>query len=407
MTKTSATLLVPIILTGMLTGCAFDGKSVNIDGVDAAIYNYTSVSDPITLAPEDMATAEPQTTVTGPVQVTIDTRADQIVEGMSIDEKIGQMLMLHAETGSVPDQASAYKPGGILFFARDFENSSPDEFLQLTREISTKEKIKPFTAVDEEGGNVVRVSKYSQFREKPFPSVKDDYAEGGLEQVRQTTAEKAALLASIGINLNLAPVADTCDEGSYIYERTVGTDIENTATVIGEIVKITGQNGVASCLKHFPGYGNNVDTHTGSAHDDRALSDFYTRDFYVFGAGLSALEDCTPAVMINHNIYDTIDDTAPASLSKVMHGVLRTKMNFDGVAITDDLNMDAIQEFAGEESVYVMAVLADNDMLIVTDPETAFADIKAAYNSGKIPAEDIDKHVRRIILMKLQYGIIN
>lgn len=142
------------------------------------------------------------------------------------------------------------------------------------------------------------------------------------------------------------------------------------------------------------------------AHDSRELYEFYNRDFVPFSAGINAVQDKIPAVMVGHTIYDNIDPDYPASLSPAIHEVLRDKLEFDGVAITDDMGMDAIKEYAGDGSVYVKAILADNDMICVTDYETAYNDLKAAYESGELSDDIIDSHVRRILMMKLGYGII-
>jgi len=165
-------------------------------------------------------------------------------------------------------------------------------------------------------------------------------------------------------------------------------------------------NGLASCIKHFPGYGENTDTHKGTAHDSRELYEFYNRDFVPFEAGINADPEKTPAVMVGHTIYDLIEPDVPASLSPEIHKVLREKLGFNGVVITDDLGMDAISDYSGEQSVYVSAVLADNDMLCVSEPETAYADLVSAYEEGVITDDMLDAHVKRIIIMKLQYGIM-
>ena len=158
--------------------------------------------------------------------------------------------------------------------------------------------------------------------------------------------------------------------------------------------------------RQFPGYGENTDTHKATAHDSRELYEFYNRDFVPFEAGISADTDKTPAVMVGHTVYDLIDPDIPASLSPVIHETLRDKLGFDGVVITDDLGMDAIQNYSSDGSVYVQALLADNDMLCVTDSKTACSDILAAYNSGDITDDILDAHVKRILIMKLEFGII-
>ena len=333
-------------------------------------------------------------------------RADELISRMSAEEKAGQVILARLPS-SPADEMAAYQYGGYTFYGNDFKNSGPEGISALTAEISEAAKISPFFAVDEEGGTVVRVSAYTQYRDEPFSSPQLLYSRGGKELLEMDTEEKAKLLTSMGINLNLAPVADiSTDQSSYIYPRTMGQGAEGTAEGVAAIVKTAADNDLASCLKHFPGYGENTDTHKDTAHDSRELYEFYNRDFVPFEEGISADDKTTPAVMVGHTVYDLIDPELPASLSPVIHETLRDKLGFDGVVITDDLGMDAIQNYAANGSVYVQALLADNDMLCVTDSKTAYSDILAAYNSGEITDDILDAHVKRILIMKLEFGII-
>ena len=398
-----------LALLAALCGCSFDGAGTNIDGLSPTIYNYVSmqaVTEPP--AEETDAPAETTTVVTGPVQVSIEDRAEEILSSMSADEKIGQLILAAADTEDVSAQIEQYHLGGVTFYAADFENSDPDTFRTMCDRINSKSKIKPFFAVDEEGGDVTHVSKFSAFRSSRFKSPQDIYKNGGLDALKEDTAEKAQLLRSLGINLNLAPVCDISDDKySYIYPRTMGTGADEAASGISTIVKTAGENGVASCLKHFPGYGDNTDTHTGAAHDSRDLYEFYNRDFVTFQAGLDASEDKTPAVMVGHTVYDAIDEGVPASLSKVVHGVLRKRLRFNGVAVTDDLSMDALKEYTGDTSVYVAAIKADNDLICCSDAKRAYQDLRSAYYAETITTAELNAHVKRILIMKLEHGIIS
>ena len=385
------------------------GEKVN-DFIDAdtnigmnapAVGSITSVTNAETVP---TTTAE-ETTTEAPVDI-IEERADEIIAGMTAEQRIGQLLLARAPEDPVGEMEK-YQLGGFTFYARDFENSDPEKFKALTEDISGKAAVHPFYAVDEEGGSIVRVSKYRQFRDEPFPSPQKTFDRGGTELLAIDGKEKADLLLSVGLNFNLAPVADiSINETSYIYPRTIGEGADDTADAISMIVHTANENGLASCLKHFPGYGENTDTHKDMAHDDRELYEFYNRDFKAFSAGIEADEDRVPAVMVGHTIYDSIDPDAPASLSVKIHEILRHKLGFSGVAVTDDLGMDAITKYVTGDSVYVAAVLAGNDLLCVTDYRTAYDDLMAAYEDGTLTDEEIGTHLHRIIVMKLQYGII-
>lgn len=333
-------------------------------------------------------------------------RADAIIAEMTAEEKIAQMMLVKMPENPAANM-SAYNFGGYVLYADDFKDRSPEEVKELTKEIKSNAKTAPFFAVDEEGGTVIRVSKFSQYRDEPFSSPQLLFQRGGTELLEIDAEEKAKLLKSLGINLNLAPVADiSSDETSYIYPRTMGQGAEETAAGVSAIVRIFSENNLASCLKHFPGYGENTDTHTGSAHDSRELYEFYNRDFVPFEQGVEAGGSKTPSVMVGHTVYDSIDPDVPASLSAVIHNVLRERLGFEGVIISDDLGMDAVEGLSIEGSVYTAAVLAGNDLLCVSDYTSAYADLTAAYENGEITDDILDGCVKRVLIMKMEYLII-
>ncbi len=333
-------------------------------------------------------------------------RAAEILGTMSTEDKLGQVILARCPKEPV-ENMEQYHLGGYTLYGEDFRYADTESVQLLTSGISAANPVAPFIAVDEEGGTVVRISGYSQFRDEAFSSPQVLYQRGGTELIVLEEEEKARLLKSLGINFNLAPVADiSSDTSSYIYPRTMGQDAEGTAECVSLIVKTDNRFRLCSCLKHFPGYGDNTDTHSGAAHDPREQYEFYNRDFAVFEAGINTDKELVPAVMVGHTVYDMIDPDHPASLSPVIHEILRDRLAFDGVVVTDDLGMDAVKEYAGEESVYVSALLAGNDLLCVTDFETAYNDLREARIDGVITEDMLDEHVTRILLMKLRYGII-
>ena len=160
---------------------------------------------------------------------------------------------------------------------------------------------------------------------------------------------------------------------------------------------------MGSVLKHFPGYGNNTDTHTGVAYDDRPYDTFLTSDFLPFQAGIAAGADM---VLVSHNIVSAMDEASPASLSPEVHRVLREDLGFTGVIVTDDLVMDGVRDFAGDDEAAVLAVQAGNDLLCCTDFQTQVPAVLAAVESGEITEEQIDAAVLRVLTMKLRLGIL-
>ena len=161
--------------------------------------------------------------------------------------------------------------------------------------------------------------------------------------------------------------------------------------------------GIGSVLKHFPGYGNNVDTHTGIAIDKRDYETFQNNDFLPFKAGFDA---GAPFVLVSHNIVECMDDKLPASLSEEVHRILRNQLGFNNLIITDDLSMDAITTYTGDEAAAVLAVEAGNDMLCCTNYKEQIAAVISAVKSGKIAEGRIEESVLRILQTKYDMGII-
>ncbi len=265
-------------------------------------------------------------------------------------------------------------------------------------------KLPLLIGVDEEGGTVNRVSRYPAFRAVPFKSPGDLYKEGGFDLIISDTIEKAKLLKSLGINVNLAPVCDvSTDSKDFIYNRAFGKDAGQTAEYVRTVVNQMNLQGIGSTLKHFPGYGNNVDTHTGIAIDERSYETFEKSDFLPFEAGI---ESGAGSILVAHNIVKSMDKNYPASLSKKVHAILRNDLGFKGVIMTDDLSMDAIKEYTGDEEAAVQAIIAGNDLVVATDYSVQIPAVITAVKNGTITEDRIDESVIRVLTWKLDLGII-
>ena len=259
-------------------------------------------------------------------------------------------------------------------------------------------------AVDEEGGYVTRVSRFPAFRSEKFASPRTYYEQGGYELLEQMENEKATLLKEIGINLNLAPVADvSTNENDFINNRTLGKGAKETSDYIKHMVKYANNNKINSCLKHFPGYGNNEDTHTGIAIDNRSYETFIENDYLPFKAGI---EEKVPCILVSHNIIMSIDDKSPATLSEKVIKELRDILGFTGIIITDDLSMDAVKQYVEDGNAATMAINAGNDMIITDDFITMKNEVIKAIENNNIKEETINKAVTRIIAWKYYSGLI-
>ena len=271
----------------------------------------------------------------------------------------------------------------------------------MIKDLQKNSKIPLLTAVDEEGGKVVRVSSNPNLASTPFKSPSELYKSGGLDLIRQDTKDKSDLLKNLGLNVNLAPVVDvSTNPDDYMYSRSLQQDTSITSNFAKTVIEASKGTGVSYTLKHFPGYGNNADTHTGSATDTRTLDDIKNNDLPPFKSGINAGAE---AVLVSHNIVNSIDPDNPASLSPSVHNLLRNDLGFTGIIITDDLAMGATSTL---DNAHVKAVLAGNDLIITTDYEESVNSIKAAINDGTISQDMVDKLAFRVLAWKYYKGLM-
>ena len=308
----------------------------------------------------------------------------------SVEEKVGQLFLVRCEH-SMMESILSKNPAGVVMFGVDFKDLTREQIRDKTENYQKMSKTPLIIAVDEEGGTVVRVSSNKNICSEKYKSPREYYLEGGMDLIVKNTAEKSQLLTGLGINMNLAPVADvSTDENDFIYDRALGENAEATAEYVSAVVKAMNENGIASCLKHFPGYGNNEDTHTGIAVDDRSYSLFEKSDFLPFISGIRSGAD---AVLVSHNIVNCMDFELPASISPEVHKILREELGFNGLIMTDDMSMGAMKDYG---TPYVKAVLAGNDLVMVSDFEVAYNEVLEAVRNGEIPQSIIDTAYERI-----------
>lgn len=338
-----------------------------------------------------------------PTQPAVKT-AESILAGMTLEEKIGQMFIARCPDSNAVRLAERYQLGGYILFARDFRDRTKQQVISTIDSYQRVSKVPMFIGVDEEGGKVNRVSLNAGLRAQPFMSPQELYSLGGYDMVRSDTYEKSTLLKSLGINMNFAPVADVSQNPQdFIYQRTFGRSAAETSQYVSNVVSVMKQQKIVSVLKHFPGYGNNSDTHTGIAYDQRSYESFQTSDFLPFKAGVSAGAD---AVLVAHNVVYCMDSVYPASLSENVHKILREEIGFDGIIITDELSMSGVSAFASDADIAVLAVQAGNDLLCCTNFETQINAVINAVRDGRISENRIDESVLRILRRKISSGII-
>ena len=335
---------------------------------------------------------------------------EDLLSSLTLEEQVGQLFFVRVPEADAVADVSTYHLGGYILFGRDTQDKTANDLIQTLcgyqDAADSDTGIPLLIGVDEEGGTVVRVSSNPHLRASKFSSPQRLYAAGGMDAILRETREKDRLLAALGFNVNLAPVADvSTDSGDFIYDRTLGQDASATADYVSSVVEQMTADNMGSVLKHFPGYGNNADTHTGIALDQRPYETFTQSDFLPFQAGAASGRGKT-AVLVSHNIVACMDPDLPASLSPAVHDVLRQELAFTGVVMTDDLAMEAVSAYAEDGAVAVMALEAGNDLIITTDYRTQIPKVIEAVENGALDASVIENACRRVLTWKQELGLI-
>ena len=326
-------------------------------------------------------------------------KAEQILKTMSRNEKIGQIFMPRYTLKTSDYEIEKYSPGGFVLFANNLINHTENELIEELNQKQNLSKIPLAFGVDEEGGTVCRVSLY--FRNERFPSPRESYLKGGINEILKIEKEKRNLLKKLKMNYNLAPVADISQNSSdYIYKRTLGENASTTSDYINKVVDSYNNDNFTCCLKHFPGYGNNINTHEDIAHDYRSLDYLKNNDLIPF---VKAINHNVPMIMVSHNIVADIDDEYPSSISKKVHDLLRNEYGYTGLILTDSLSMGAITKYTKNVSAAALAVLAGNDIIVTSTFEEHINELIQAIDNNEVDMSLIEKAAKRVIAWKLKY----
>ena len=335
----------------------------------------------------------------------VERKIDEIIASMTIEEKVGQLFFVKNDGRFDGSILSDYPVGGVILFKGDFAGKSEETVKDNIINLQDNSKVPLLIGIDEEGGTVVRLSCYSMLAPYQFKSPRDLYYAGGFTGIKEDAVAKSELLLSYGINVNFAPVCDVPDtNGDFIYTRSFSEDVELTEEYVQLMVETMNECNMGSVLKHFPGYGNNVDTHNSVARDLRPIEEFKNVDLKPFQAGIDSGAWC---VLINHNIVECMDKDNPASLSPDVHDLLRQDMEFGGVIITDDLMMNGIANLYSKEEAAVQAVLSGNDMILATDYQVQYEAVLNAVKSGRIKEEQVEESIKRILRWKYSLGLLD
>ncbi|WP_295045224.1 glycoside hydrolase family 3 N-terminal domain-containing protein [Ruminococcus sp.] len=378
-----ASVLAAVMALTALVGCQNSGESSKAE---------TSAGEQNTQANESTAPVDPYADI------------DLKISRMTVEEKVGQLLYVNCRGNDMTEAINDYHIGGVLLFGVDFDGKTKDEVKADIKAMQATAKIPLIIGTDEEGGTVVRASDNPKLRESAYLSPSDTFNNGGWSAVEDDAYDKAEFLLSLGVNVNMAPVCDiTSDSDSFMYYRSFSSDANDTSRFVETVVKASKAKHLGTVLKHFPGYGDNGDTHYSSATDSRLYSELQNNDFLPFQAGIAAGAD---SILVSHITVNSIDSGNPASLSEPVHEVIRDTLKFDGVVMTDDLDMFAVDALDIYEPLSVAAFKAGNDFLCCGDVETEYNALLTAVQNGEITTDRLDESVKRILIWKRNLDIL-
>lgn len=357
----------------------------------------------------------PTPTPEPPVEMTPEQKLDDIamagIEVMPLEDKVAGLFIVTPEdlTGvatavqagdGTKDALSQYAVGGLIYFDKNIE--SEEQVKEMLRNTASYAKYPLFLAVDEEGGSVSRVAE-AGIGEKVDSAQK--IGQTGLSNnAYEAGVTIGTSLSSLGFNLDFAPVADLASVDNSVMEgRAYGSDAELVAPYVTSMMRGLQEQNVASCLKHFPGNGATAqDSHTGPAVSERTAEEFRSEEFAVFRAGIESGADM---IMVGHMVAPALTedgDRTPSSLSdRIVTDILREELGYDGVIITDALNMSAITDYYTADEAAIQALKAGCDMLLMPeDFRTAYYGVLQAVRDGVISEERINDSLLRIYRIK-------
>lgn len=327
------------------------------------------------------------------------------ISSMSIEEKVGQLFLARVPIEGQLESIEAYHLGGYLLFGRDVEMETSDSLKEKIKSYQSSSKLPLFIASDEEGGTVSRLSRGTDLVPAEFKAPQQVYQESGWEGVRSDIQEKAKVLHSYGIQGGLFPDADvSTDPEAFIYDRTLGLDAQQTSEYVKITVEELKKQKIASTLKHFPGYGNNRDSHVEIVYDTRSLDELRNNDFLPFKAGIAAGAD---SVLISHNIITSIDEAMPASISRPVHDILRNELGFQNVIMTDDMDMAGLADFISQKEAGLAALKAGNDLILSSSFQEQIPYVLQGIEEGVYTEKELNQSVYRVLKMKMDIGLIN
>lgn len=339
----------------------------------------------------------------------LERRVEEMIEGMTLEDKVAGLFIVTPESITGVSAATKagdgtrkalekYAVGGLIYFAKNIKNA--DQFKEMIAATKDMTRYELFYAIDEEGGKVARLGNSGLGTKVEAAGTVG--AAGDVDAAYNMGVVLADNLVSTGLNLNLAPVADiTVGDKSFIGDRSFGSDPITVGEMVAAVVQGLHSRDVSATLKHFPGIGSTTqDPHAGLASTDRTEEQFRSEEFVVFKAGIDAGADM---IMISNIAAPALtgNDLPCVFSEKVVTDILRKELEFDGVIITDAMDMSVVSSYYGADEAAIMALKAGCDMILMPENfEKAYNGVLDAVKNGTIAEERINDSLKRIYLIR-------
>lgn len=387
----------------LLIGCSSPSRNNPPSAVPSATPAVTASAAP-TATPAATPTAMPTASPTK-------TPAATGGSGMSLDEKLGQMIIAGIDGYSLNANSEAliakYHVGGIILYKPNVQNST--QLVSLVNALKQKNasnKLPLWVGVDEEGGRVTRLPEEI----KKTPTSREIGKTNNPNYAYSVGKLIGSELRAFGLNMDFAPVLDinSNPNNPVIGDRSFGDTASVVSSMGPQMMKGLRDQSITPVVKHFPGHGDtSVDSHIGLPVVQNGLDRLRKLELVPFG---EAFKQGADAVMVAHILLPKVDGTNPASMSKVvMTDLLRKEMGFQGVIMTDDMTMGAIEQNYNIGAAAVKSVLAGADVVMVghdyTKAVTVIEALRKAVNDKQIPLDTIDQSVAKIQKLKQKYKL--
>ena len=432
-TKRNFYVAILVILL-LLVGCAKEGKDVvgvneqSVTPEPADNQESIEIEENIDREPEEAEKTEVAEEMEVPITPQEDVENDNprerggssidlFIANMTLEEKIAQMFIVLPEAlvgvdtvtsaGEATRNALEKRPvGGFIYMEGNLQ--SPEEVSDMLRNLQSysmeRVNLPMFTTIDEEGGTVARINGKSGFDVPYIGDMSEIGQTGDINRAYEVGVQIGTYLSELGFNVNFAPDADVLSntENQVVRKRSFGNNPEMVTNMALAVLEGLQSQGVHGTFKHFPGHGATAgDTHEGYAYTNKSLEELKSYEMIPFEAGIA---QNVPFIMVGHiSVPTVIGDNTPSSLSHTMiTEVLREQMGYDGIVITDAMNMGAIVKSYSSSEAAIRTIKAGTDIVLMpADFESAYQGVLQAVKEGTISSERIDESLRRILKVKI------